>query len=63
MKHLTKLFDSLAKLTFAKDSSGQDIKSAIAMYSKDDEFVNLFRPCDLNGQVRVMDFMFTCVCM
>ena len=51
MKHLTKLFDSMAKLKFELDSSGQPIKSAIAMYSKDGEYVDLEKPCDLNGQV------------
>ncbi|KAK7507150.1 hypothetical protein BaRGS_00001085, partial [Batillaria attramentaria] len=51
MKHLTKLFDSMAKLKFDKDSSGKDIKMAVGMYSKDGEYVELEKICDLNGQV------------
>lgn len=51
MKHLTKLFDSMAKLKFEVDSAGQPMKSATAMFSKDGEYVELDKPCDLNGQV------------
>jgi dynein heavy chain len=51
MKHLTKLFDSMAKLKFEMDADNQPKKSAIGMYSKDGEYVNLEKPCDLNGQV------------
>ena len=52
MKHLTKLFDSLAKLKFELDSRGKPIKSAIGMFSKDGEFLETEKPCDLNGQVK-----------
>ncbi|KAL8567586.1 hypothetical protein ACOMHN_054399 [Nucella lapillus] len=51
MKHLTKLFDSMAKLKFEMGSDGEPIKLATGMHSKDGEYVNLEKPCDLNGQV------------
>ncbi|GAB1599188.1 dynein beta chain, ciliary [Argonauta hians] len=51
--HLTKLFDSLAKLEFEKDSDGNDTKIATGMYSKDGEYVDLDHKCDCSGQVEV----------
>ncbi|PVD38438.1 hypothetical protein C0Q70_01053 [Pomacea canaliculata] len=51
MKHLTKLFDSLAKLKLEKDSAGTELKSANGMWSKDGEYVALAKSCDLQGQV------------
>ncbi|XP_076454452.1 dynein beta chain, ciliary-like [Babylonia areolata] len=51
MKHLTKLFDSMAKLKFELGADGQPIKNATGMWSKDGEYVDLDKPCDLNGQV------------
>ncbi|XP_062567134.1 dynein beta chain, ciliary-like [Saccostrea cucullata] len=50
-RHLTKLFDSMAKLKFTQDDKGNDTKIATAMYSKDGEMVDLDKPCDLAGQV------------
>ncbi|KAK3590847.1 hypothetical protein CHS0354_024585 [Potamilus streckersoni] len=52
-RHLTKLFDSMARLKFEKDSSGNDTKVALGMFSKDDEYVDLDKKCDLSGQVEV----------
>jgi dynein heavy chain len=52
MKHLTKLFDSMAKLKFEMDANNQPKKVATGMWSKDGEYVNMDKPCDLNGQVR-----------
>ncbi|CAG2194980.1 unnamed protein product [Mytilus edulis] len=52
-RHLTKLFDSLANLKFEEDDKGNKIKSAIGMHSKDGEYVDMDKPCDLNGQVEV----------
>ncbi|XP_070187600.1 dynein beta chain, ciliary-like isoform X2 [Littorina saxatilis] len=52
-KHLTKLFDSLAKLKFLKDSDGNEEKSASGMWSKDGEYVDLDSNVDLSGQVEV----------
>lgn len=53
MKHLTKLFDSLARLKFAKEESSDadNTKLAVSMYAKDDEMVDLTNACDLSGQV------------
>ena len=50
-RHLTKLFDSMAKLKFEKDSSGKELKVALGMTSKDGEYVDLDSQCDLSGQV------------
>ncbi|ESO06976.1 hypothetical protein HELRODRAFT_171011 [Helobdella robusta] len=53
-RHLTKLFDSMAKLTFELDSEGNPTKRAIGMTSKDGEYVTLSpSPCDCEGQVEV----------
>ena len=51
---MTKLFDSMAKLMFKKDDRGSDMKIALGMYSKDDEYVTLDKPCDLSGQVHLI---------
>jgi dynein heavy chain len=62
VRHLTKLFDSMAKLKFEKlpvehgDSESQEnrkaeLKLATGMWSKDGEYVNLSSPCDCSGQV------------
>ncbi|XP_006886407.1 PREDICTED: dynein heavy chain 17, axonemal [Elephantulus edwardii] len=61
-RHLSKLFDSLCKLKFRLDPSGQPLKSGLGMYSKEDEYVDFDQECDLSGQVevwlnRVMDRM------
>ena len=50
-KHLTKLFDSMAKLRFRQENE-QDTKIALYMSSKDGEEVKLASPCDCDGQVR-----------
>ncbi|ERE69011.1 dynein heavy chain 17, axonemal [Cricetulus griseus] len=52
-RHLSKLFDSLCKLKFRLDASGQPVKIGLGMYSKEDEFVDFDRECDLSGQVEV----------
>lgn len=51
MVHLTKLFDSMAKLKFEQDDKGENTKTALGMYSKDSEYVDMAGPCDCNGQV------------
>ena len=50
-RHLTKLFDSLAKLKFVMGSDGKEQKMASGMYSKDGEYVDMDSQCDLSGQV------------
>ena len=47
MRHLTKLFDSMAKLKLQHD------KTATGMWSTDGEFVEFSSPVDLDGQVEV----------
>ncbi|XP_072259402.1 dynein axonemal heavy chain 9 [Pyxicephalus adspersus] len=58
MRHLSKLFDNMAKMKFKEDES----KSALGMYSKEEEYVTFNEPCDCSGQVeiwlnRVLDSM------
>ena len=49
MKHLTKLFDSIAKLKFHESKA----KTALAMIAKDGENVDFPHECDLGGQVEI----------
>lgn len=50
-RHLSKLFDSLSKLKFRLDADGKPLKFGLGMYSKEDEFVDFDKECDLSGQV------------
>ncbi|OBS73367.1 hypothetical protein A6R68_12044 [Neotoma lepida] len=52
-RHLSKLFDSLCKLKFRLDAEGIPIKIGLGMYSKEDEYMDFDRECDLSGQVEV----------
>ncbi|XP_016158228.1 PREDICTED: dynein heavy chain 17, axonemal isoform X1 [Ficedula albicollis] len=52
-RHLTKLFDSLAKLEFVLDSDKKPQKMAHGMFSRDGEYVAFDADCDLSGQVEV----------
>ncbi|XP_007535628.1 dynein axonemal heavy chain 17 [Erinaceus europaeus] len=52
-RHLSKLFDSLCKLKFQLDANGKPLKFGLGMYSKEDEYVDFDRECDLSGQVEV----------
>jgi dynein heavy chain, axonemal len=49
MKHLTKLFDSMAKLKLDKTKD----KTALSMQAKDGEEIDFPESCDLNGAVEV----------
>ncbi|KAF6298410.1 dynein axonemal heavy chain 17 [Rhinolophus ferrumequinum] len=51
--HLSKLFDSLCKLKFRLDANEKPLKVGLGMYSKEDEYVDFDRECDLSGQVEV----------
>ncbi len=53
MRHLTKLFDSMAKLKLVPNGSGGFLKQSTAMFAKDGEFVDFPAMCDLSGQVEV----------
>lgn len=51
-KHLTKLFDSMAKLKLREDK-GVQTNSAIGMIAKDGEYVDFNKECLCEGQVEV----------
>ncbi|XP_069510616.1 dynein axonemal heavy chain 9 [Ambystoma mexicanum] len=51
MRHLSKLFDNMAKMKFEGSSEDSQSKIALGMYSKEDEYVNFNEPCDCSGQV------------
>ncbi|XP_073516352.1 dynein axonemal heavy chain 9 isoform X1 [Phyllobates terribilis] len=58
MRHLSKLFDNMAKMKFNDGES----KTGLGMYSKEEEYVTFSEPCDCSGQVemwlnRVLDSM------
>nr|XP_054501017.1 dynein axonemal heavy chain 17 [Agelaius phoeniceus] len=52
-RHLTKLFDSLAKLKFQEDADKKPLKVAHGMFSRDGEYMDFDADCDLSGQVEV----------
>ncbi|NXE96762.1 DYH17 protein, partial [Menura novaehollandiae] len=52
-RHLTKLFDSVAKLKFQQSSDKKPLKVAQGMFSRDGEYVPFDADCDLSGQVEV----------
>ena len=60
--HLSKLFDSMAQLKFLEED-GQPTKEAIAMFSKDGEYVTFDKPCMCVGQVSSLCvYVYVCVC-
>uniref|UniRef100_A0A8C3V2Y5 Dynein axonemal heavy chain 17 n=1 Tax=Catharus ustulatus TaxID=91951 RepID=A0A8C3V2Y5_CATUS len=52
-RHLSKLFDNLAKLKFQVDSEQNSTKVGLGMYSREEEYVQFSEPCDCSGQVEV----------
>lgn len=50
--HLPKLFDNIARLEFETQGNDQT-KTAIGMYSKEDEYVPFTKPCECTGPVEV----------
>uniref|UniRef100_A0A7N6B4D8 Dynein heavy chain 9, axonemal n=1 Tax=Anabas testudineus TaxID=64144 RepID=A0A7N6B4D8_ANATE len=52
-KHLSKLFDNMAKMRFEADGEGNPCKTGLGMYSKEEEYVPFNQPCDCTGQVEV----------
>ncbi|NXH56730.1 DYH9 protein, partial [Rhabdornis inornatus] len=52
-RHLSKLFDNLAKLKFQVDSEQKITKVGLGMYSREEEYVQFSEPCDCSGQVEV----------
>lgn len=51
-KHLSKLFDNMAKMRFEADGEGNPSKNALGMYSKEEEYVPFNQFCDCTGQVK-----------
>ncbi|NXT77896.1 DYH9 protein, partial [Zapornia atra] len=52
-RHLSKLFDNLAKMKFQLDSEQKPTKVSLGMYSREEEYVSFSEPCDCSGQVEV----------
>lgn len=53
VKHLTKLFDSIAKLNFISDPNGGSHRIALGMVAKDSEYVEFNDQADCSGAVEV----------
>lgn len=51
VKHLTKLFDSIAKLKFSDDEMGDGKMCAVGMIAKDSEYVQFDEIADVTGAV------------
>ncbi|KAM5274465.1 dynein axonemal heavy chain 9 isoform 2-T2 [Ctenodactylus gundi] len=52
-RHLSKLFDNMAKMQFQLDASKNPTKTSLGMYSKENEYVAFSEPCDCSGQVEM----------
>ncbi|XP_049491312.1 dynein axonemal heavy chain 9-like [Panthera uncia] len=52
-RHLSKLFDNMAKMEFQLDASEKTTKISLGMYSKEGEYVAFSEPCDCSGQVEI----------
>ncbi|XP_057572498.1 dynein axonemal heavy chain 9 [Hippopotamus amphibius kiboko] len=52
-RHLSKLFDNMAKMQFQLDTSEKPTKISLGMYSKEEEYVTFSEPCDCSGQVEI----------
>ncbi|XP_064323504.1 dynein axonemal heavy chain 9 [Phalacrocorax carbo] len=52
-RHLSKLFDNLAKMKFQLDSEEKATKIGLGMYSREEEYVSFSEPCDCSGPVEV----------
>ncbi|XP_063241593.1 dynein beta chain, ciliary-like [Bacillus rossius redtenbacheri] len=51
-RHLTKLYDSMAKLKFKQDG-GKSTKTAVGVWAKDGEYVDFSEDCLCDGKVEV----------
>jgi dynein heavy chain len=51
--HLSKLFDNMARLEFKQGPNGEPTKTAVGMYSKEDEYVEFPEACECTGPVEV----------
>ncbi|XP_032831905.2 dynein axonemal heavy chain 9 isoform X1 [Petromyzon marinus] len=52
-RHLSKLFDNMAKMEFEKGPGDAETKTGLGMYSKEGEYVAFNAPCDCSGPVEV----------
>ncbi|ERE69467.1 dynein heavy chain 17, axonemal [Cricetulus griseus] len=52
-RHLSKLFDNMAKMQFQLDACKNPTKTSLGMYSKEEEYVAFSEPCDCSGQVEI----------
>ncbi|XP_073737597.1 dynein axonemal heavy chain 9 [Callorhinus ursinus] len=52
-RHLSKLFDNMAKMQFQPDAGEPPTKISLGMYSKEGEYVAFSEPCDCSGQVEI----------
>ncbi|KAM5150816.1 dynein axonemal heavy chain 9 isoform 1-T1 [Callospermophilus lateralis] len=52
-RHLSKLFDNMAKMQFQLDASENPTKTSLGMYSKEEEYVAFSEPCNCSGQVEI----------
>ncbi|XP_069917498.1 dynein axonemal heavy chain 9 isoform X4 [Oryctolagus cuniculus] len=52
-RHLSKLFDNMAKMKFQLDASEKPTTISLGMYSKEEEYVAFSEPCDCSGQVEI----------
>ncbi|XP_077481740.1 dynein axonemal heavy chain 9 isoform X2 [Stigmatopora argus] len=52
-RHLSKLFDNMAKMQFETDGKGNLSKTGLGMYSKEEEYVPFNQSCNCSGQVEV----------
>ncbi|XP_045149226.1 dynein axonemal heavy chain 9 [Echinops telfairi] len=52
-RHLSKLFDNMAKMQFQFDDAEKPTKISLGMYSKEEEYVPFSEPCDCSGQVEI----------
>ncbi|XP_065503599.1 dynein axonemal heavy chain 9 [Caloenas nicobarica] len=52
-RHLSKLFDNLARMKFQLDSEHKPTRVGLGMYSREEEYVSFSEPCDCSGQVEV----------
>ena len=51
-KHLSKLFDNMAKMRFESDGEGNPSKTVLGMYIREEEYVPFNHSCDCTGQVK-----------
>jgi hypothetical protein len=54
------MFDSVAKLEFGKDEEGNVDKTALAMISKEGEYVKFSQPCECTGPVSTPSLCMHC---